>query len=80
MIIYKGDWRIEKNPKPIPDRTHDWDFWRDGYVDLDAPWQGTASSVDDAIRQIDEMMDEEDGAEGFEGYELDFWAAMEGES
>ena len=59
MIIYKGDWRIEKNPKPIPDRTHDWEFWRDGYADLDGPWQGTASSVDDAIRQIDEMMSEE---------------------
>lgn len=58
MIIYKSDWHIEKNPKPIPDRTHDWDFWRDGYVDLDAPWQGTASSVDDAIRQIEEMAED----------------------
>lgn len=56
MIIYKSDWRIVKNPKPIPDRSHDWDWWRDGHVDLDSPCQGTASSVDDAVRQIEEMV------------------------
>lgn len=55
MIIYKKDWRIAKNPKPIPDRSYDWDWWHDGYVDLDSPHQGTASSAEDAMKQIDEV-------------------------
>jgi len=50
-------WHIEKNMKPIPDRKHDYDFWHDDYdgADGDNGLAGTASSFDDAARQIGEI-------------------------
>lgn len=51
-------WRIERNPKPIPDRRHDWDWYHvdyDGTPDSNDNRCGTASSATDAIRQIQEI-------------------------
>ena len=54
---YCMGWRIEKNVKPIPDRRHDYDFWRDDYDGADGGngLCGTASSIIDAIEQIKEI-------------------------
>ena len=46
-----SEWTIEYNPKPIADRSHDYDFWHKS-VDIDNPACGTAPSSEDAIRQI----------------------------
>ena len=43
-------WHIQYNPKPIPDRNHDYDFWHD---DKEIAW--SAPSVQDAIEQINEI-------------------------
>jgi hypothetical protein len=50
-------WHIEKNVKPIPDRRFDYDFWHDDYDGADGGngLAGTASSIDDALRQISEI-------------------------
>lgn len=50
-------WHIEKNPKSIPDRRHDYDFWHDDYDGADGGngLAGTAASFDDAARQIAEI-------------------------
>ena len=40
-------WHIEYNPKPIPDRRHDWDYWHD-----DAETCGTAASKQEAEMAI----------------------------
>lgn len=51
-------WNIEKNIKPIPDRRHDYDFWHDDLdIDSDQILCGTAASVDDAINQINEIIE-----------------------
>lgn len=54
-IIPTG-WHIEKNPKPIPDRSHDYDFWHEDYDYADDTGSnglaGTASSEEAAARQI----------------------------
>lgn len=34
--LYFGTWRIQYNPKPIPDRRNDWDYWKDGMPDIPA--------------------------------------------
>ena len=47
-------WYVEYNQKPIPDRRNDYDFWHEDY-DLDSGLCGTAESVEDAIRQIEEI-------------------------
>lgn len=56
----KPGWHIEKNMKPIPDRRHDYDFWHDDYDGCDGGngLAGTASSVEDAERQIEEIEQE----------------------
>lgn len=50
-----AEWRIAYSPKPIPDRSHDWEF---SHVDYDGPPDtrcGTAKSEADAISQIEEI-------------------------
>lgn len=53
-------WHIEKNLKPIPIRSHDYDFWHDDYDGTDGGngLAGTAANVEDAIRQIEEIENE----------------------
>lgn len=50
-------WSITYNPKPIPVRCHDYDFVHDNYDGADGGngLCGTASSIDDAIEQIEEI-------------------------
>jgi len=50
-------WNIVKNPKPIPDRNNDYDFWHDDF-DMGSGLCGTAKSVEDAIKQIREIEEE----------------------
>jgi hypothetical protein len=53
----KEGWNVWYNPKPIPDRSHDFDFWHDNYDGADGGngLSGTASSALDAVNQINEM-------------------------
>jgi hypothetical protein len=53
----KEGWHIEHNPKPIPDRRFDYDFWHDNYdgVEDGNHLCGTAESIEDAVKQISEM-------------------------
>lgn len=57
-ISYKG-WKVCYDPKPIPDRRHDWDFIHDDYDGAPDSGNrhlcGTAASFEDALRQIDEI-------------------------
>ena len=49
------DWWIEYNPKPIPPRDYDWDFWHDdfdGAVDSGDIRGGAGSDPADCRRQI----------------------------
>ena len=46
MTIPNG-WHIKYNPKPMPIRGHDWDFWHDE-VDNDSRLCGTAGSEEEA--------------------------------
>lgn len=48
-------WHIEKNIKPIPTDNFNYDFYHDNY-DGENGLAGNASSIDDAIKQIDEIM------------------------
>lgn len=48
-------WHIKKNVKPIPVRCFDYDFWHDDF-DGEGLVCGTASSVEDALRQIEEII------------------------
>ena len=57
-MIYRG-YRIAYDPKPIPDRSHDWDWV---HVEYDGPEDrrcGTAASIEAAKREIDEQTDAE---------------------
>ena len=47
-------WTIEYNPKPIPIRDFDYDFWHEEN-DVDAGLSGCAASVEDALRQIEDI-------------------------
>jgi len=47
-------WHVTLNPKPIPDRRHDWDFWHNDY-DGENKLCGTAESVGHALTQIEEI-------------------------
>lgn len=49
-------WHIEKNVKPIPNRSWDWDFWHDAH-DGENGLCGTASSYEDAVEQCWEIED-----------------------
>ena len=50
-------WHIEYNPKPIPDRRHDYDFWHDDYDGADGGngLAGTAVNKEDVLEQIREI-------------------------
>lgn len=48
-------WNISHNPKPIPDRRFDYDFWHDNYDGDANSLAGTAASYADAIAQIKEI-------------------------
>lgn len=52
-VKYKG-WTIQKNIKPIPDRSFDFDFWHENH-DGENGLCGTASNVIDAINKINEI-------------------------
>ena len=51
-------WHIVYSPKPIPIKSFDWDFWHDNYDGADEGngLCGCAESVDDAIKQINEII------------------------
>lgn len=60
MIKYKG-YILVQNPKPIPIRSMDWDFYHedyDGAIDSCDYRCGTGSNLDDCKQLIDEMEDE----------------------
>ena len=57
-------WHITRNPKPIPTRAHDYDFW-DNDFDGTNGLCGTAESIADAQRQIEEMESQLTEMEGF---------------
>lgn len=50
-------WTITYNPKPIPDRRHDWEFVHENYDGADGGngLCGTAESMADALAQIQEI-------------------------
>ena len=50
-------WTIEKNVKPIPDRSHDYDFWHKDYDGADGGngLAGTAASIIDAMNEITQI-------------------------
>lgn len=50
-------WHIDKNPKPIPDRRHDYDFYHNDYDGADGGngLAGTAANLEDAVKQIVEI-------------------------
>ena len=50
----RSEWHVEFNPKPIPDRLHDWDFWHDDY-DGENDLHGTAASERECWAQIAEL-------------------------
>ena len=51
---YRGFW-IELDPKPIPLRQFDWDWWSE-----DSEQSGTAGSKQDCEAAIDEAIEEDD--------------------
>ena len=52
-------WHIQYNPKPIPDRRYDYDFWHNDYDYDDLQGgnglAGNAESEEDALKQIAEI-------------------------
>jgi hypothetical protein len=53
MTIKYKQWEITYNPKPMPDRSHDYDV---SHIDYDGPGDVrcfTCASLDDAIAEID---------------------------
>jgi len=50
-------WKIIHNPKPIPDRSFDYDFYHEDYDGADGGngLAGCARSYDDAIDQIKDI-------------------------
>ncbi len=59
-IIIPVGWTITYNPKPIPDRKFDYDFYHEDYdgVEDGNKLAGAAASIEDAIEQIAEIEDE----------------------
>ena len=51
-------WHMVYNPKPIPIKRFDWEFWNDDYDGADGGngLCGCAESVEDAIKQINEII------------------------
>lgn len=59
---YRG-YLIEYNPPPIGTRAHDWAFTAEGFdgaPDSGDNRCGTGPTVEDCLRQIDELEDEEE--------------------
>jgi len=54
MIKVLDGWTIELNPKPIGDRSMDWDFSHSDHDGTNG-LSGTGSSIEDCINQIEEM-------------------------
>ena len=54
---YRG-WLIEKNPKPIPLRSHDWDCVHRDYDGPDDNRCLTAGSFIDALSAVDDYIEE----------------------
>lgn len=50
-----GEYVITYNPKPIPDRTHDYDWVHQDYDGPGDPRAGTAPSIQQAIHAIEEL-------------------------
>jgi hypothetical protein len=55
-MIYKN-YHITYNPKPIPTKNHDWDFVHDEYNGPGDNRHGSVASVDDAMKEIDLIED-----------------------
>lgn len=55
-VEYRG-YIIVYNPKPIPDRSHDWDWFPEDY-DGPEDWRdsGCAPSAESAMRRVDEAI------------------------
>lgn len=53
LFWYKG-WHIDYNPKPIPDRRHDYDVTHRDYDGPESNLYFTAASIKEAIAEIDE--------------------------
>ncbi len=49
-------WHIECNPKPIPDRRFDWDYWHDE-VDEENGLCGSAMNPECCLIEIQEKVD-----------------------
>lgn len=54
QIVLDNDWVIDYNPKSIPDRSFDYDFWHTNH-DGENYLCGTGSSVEDCLEQINEI-------------------------
>jgi hypothetical protein len=54
-------WHIHYNPKPIPNRRHDWDYWHDDCDDGNG-LHGTAASRQDAEMAIVEAEEDRVGS------------------
>jgi len=50
-------WHVEYNPKPIPNRNFDYDFWHDNYDGADGGngLAGTSANENDVLQQIVEI-------------------------
>ena len=55
MITLPNGWHIEYNPKPIPLRQFDYDFWHDD-IDIGNNLHGYGSSEADCLNQITEIL------------------------
>ncbi len=58
MIEYRGFF-IQHDPKPIPTRAFDWDWWADGYdgaPDSHDPRCGAAATEQAARDEIDDLL------------------------
>lgn len=54
-VTYRG-YFIQREPKPIPTRAYDWDYWHDSYSGPGDPRHGVAGSLEAAMREIDELL------------------------
>lgn len=54
---YRGH-HLMYDPKPIPDRRHDWDWWHDDYDGPPDRRCGSAPTAEAARQEIDEILEE----------------------
>jgi hypothetical protein len=52
-----GTWYIKYNPKPIPTRSCDYDFWHEDYDGPEDNRCGNAESAESCLSQIEEIED-----------------------